>query len=97
MYSALSGPGDCILHYIKTTFIFFFNNHRVKHKLDSSHNVQQGSAHWFRLSDWHSEQASLMMVAAVDHRCVCIIYSYNNEGTIGYRNSNTNIRKKWSN
>ena len=26
--------------------------------------------------------------------CVCIIYSYNNEGTIGYRNSNTNIRKK---
>ena len=26
--------------------------------------------------------------------CVCIIYSYNNEGTIGYRNSNTNIRRK---
>ena len=22
--------------------------------------------------------------------CVCIIYSYNNEGTIGYRNMNTN-------
>ncbi len=26
--------------------------------------------------------------------CVYIIFSYNNEGTIGYRNSNTNIRKK---
>ena len=25
--------------------------------------------------------------------CVCIIYSYNNEGTIGYKNSNTNIIK----
>ena len=26
--------------------------------------------------------------------CGCIIYSYNNKGTIGYRNSNTNIREK---
>ena len=25
--------------------------------------------------------------------CVCIIYSYNNEGTIGYKNNNTNIIK----
>ena len=25
--------------------------------------------------------------------CVCIIYSYNNEGTIGYKNRNTNIIK----
>ena len=25
--------------------------------------------------------------------CVCIIYSYNNEGTIGYKISNTNIIK----
>ena len=34
------------------------------------------------------------LVMAKHDVCVCIIYSYNNEGTIGYRNSNTNIRKK---
>ena len=30
------------------------------------------------------------MIVVTSFVCVCIIYSYNNEGTIGYRNSNTN-------
>ena len=34
-----------------------------------------------------------MFSVNVAFKCVCIIYLYNNEGTIGYKNSNTNIIK----
>ena len=51
------------------------------------HEIKLTTSQQIRVKQYHIPFSQARVV------CVCIIYSDNNEGTIGYKNSNTNIIK----